>query len=179
MEVCEPGSTTNCTTVPNVLVDTGSTGLRLLSGAVSGLSLPSITDRAAMTFRSASSLSAWHTSGGRLRRRTFIWPGKPLPRSRFTLSAISAVCRAYELPQPGTSGAVDLNTVQALGANGILGVGNLLRIAARLAPPLLTVPAVYFSCPSGACQITAVPTATTKGQFRNPVALFAKTITAC
>jgi len=39
VEVCEPGSTTNCTTVPDVLVDTGSTGLRLLSGAV-GVSLP-------------------------------------------------------------------------------------------------------------------------------------------
>ena len=44
VEVCEPGSTTNCTTVPNVLVDTGSTGLRLLSGAVSGLTLPAVTD---------------------------------------------------------------------------------------------------------------------------------------
>ena len=44
VEVCEPGSTTNCTTVPDVIVDTGSVGLRLLSGAVSGLTLPAVTD---------------------------------------------------------------------------------------------------------------------------------------
>jgi hypothetical protein len=55
--VCEPGSTTNCTTIPDVLVDTGSFGLRLLStGAenadgtplsgtqVGNLNLPQVTD---------------------------------------------------------------------------------------------------------------------------------------
>jgi hypothetical protein len=49
--VCVPGSTTNCTTIPNVLVDTGSVGLRLLSSGAAGvttqvgsLGLPGITD---------------------------------------------------------------------------------------------------------------------------------------
>jgi hypothetical protein len=49
--VCYPGSTTNCTTIPNVLVDTGSVGLRLLSSGAAGvttqvgsLGLPGITD---------------------------------------------------------------------------------------------------------------------------------------
>ncbi len=36
--VCAPGSSTNCTTIPNVLVDTGSVGLRLLGSDAQGVS---------------------------------------------------------------------------------------------------------------------------------------------
>jgi hypothetical protein len=49
--VCSPGSTTNCATIPNVLVDTGSVGLRVLSSGtvgataqVSSLNLPQVID---------------------------------------------------------------------------------------------------------------------------------------
>jgi hypothetical protein len=42
--VCEPGSTTNCSAIPNVLVDTGSFGLRVLSTYVSSLTLPQVSD---------------------------------------------------------------------------------------------------------------------------------------
>jgi hypothetical protein len=39
--VCQPGSSTNCQTIDHVLVDTGSTGLRLLSSQLkSSLNLP-------------------------------------------------------------------------------------------------------------------------------------------
>ena len=41
--VCVPGSTTNCQTIPYIQVDTGSSGLRILSSALS-LSLPQQTD---------------------------------------------------------------------------------------------------------------------------------------
>ncbi len=36
--VCAPGSTTSCTTIPNVLVDTGSVGLRVLGSNAQGIS---------------------------------------------------------------------------------------------------------------------------------------------
>jgi len=41
--ICAPGSTNNCQTIPNVLVDTGSVGLRVLSSALT-VSLPSVDD---------------------------------------------------------------------------------------------------------------------------------------
>ena len=51
--VCQPGSTTACATIPNVLVDTGSVGLRVLSSGatgataqVSSLNLPQVSDPA-------------------------------------------------------------------------------------------------------------------------------------
>jgi len=40
--VCVPGSATNCQTISGILVDTGSTGLRILSSALT-LSLPQET----------------------------------------------------------------------------------------------------------------------------------------
>jgi hypothetical protein len=43
--VCEPG-TTVCDSVPNVLLDTGSVGLRLLSGTITNLTLPPALDPA-------------------------------------------------------------------------------------------------------------------------------------
>ncbi len=43
VSVCEPGTTT-CASVPNVLVDYGSTGLRVLSSAISSVTLPLIND---------------------------------------------------------------------------------------------------------------------------------------
>ena len=68
----------------------------------------------------------------------------------------------------------DYNSVSALGANGILGVANFAQDCGSACADISTAPAVYFSCPSGNCNITAVPTTTTKGQVWNPVALFAQ-----
>src|SRR5208282_4537676 len=45
VEVCNPGGTTTCATIPDVLVDTGSSGLRILASApgVSSLNLTPVT----------------------------------------------------------------------------------------------------------------------------------------
>ena len=40
--ICTPGSTSNCVTVNGLLVDTGSTGLRVLQSAVASLNLPAV-----------------------------------------------------------------------------------------------------------------------------------------
>src|SRR5512140_2767625 len=38
--ICAPGSSSNCRVVDGIMVDTGSSGLRILSSALAGLSLP-------------------------------------------------------------------------------------------------------------------------------------------
>ncbi len=40
--ICAPGSTSSCVTIDNLLVDTGSTGLRVFQSAVSSLKLPAL-----------------------------------------------------------------------------------------------------------------------------------------
>ena len=46
VQVCSAGATTNCVTIPNVQLDTGSSGLRILASnpGVSGLNLTQVTD---------------------------------------------------------------------------------------------------------------------------------------
>ena len=40
--ICAPGSTSNCVTIDNLLVDTGSTGLRVFASEVASLDLPAV-----------------------------------------------------------------------------------------------------------------------------------------
>jgi hypothetical protein len=176
VEVCEPGSTTNCTTVPNVLVDTGSYGLRLLSGAVSGLSLPAVTDSGGNAVQECIGFISL----------AYIWG--PVVQADIHLSGESAssasvhiISESPQYPVPSScipTGPVgtpeDLNSVSTLGANGILGVGGFPQDCGSLCADISTAPPQYYSCPSGNCNITAVPTAATKGQVWNPVALFSQ-----
>jgi hypothetical protein len=173
VEVCEPGSTTNCTTVPDVLVDTGSYGLRLLSGAVSGLSLPAVTDSGGNDVQECIGFISL----------AYIWG--PVVQADIHLSGETASSASIhiisETPQYSVPSSCipannqgDLNSVSALGANGILGVGGFPQDCGSLCADISTALAQYYSCPSGNCQITAVPTTTTKGQVWNPVALFSQ-----
>jgi hypothetical protein len=173
VEVCEPGSTTNCTTVPDVLVDTGSTGLRLLSGAV-GVSLPPVTDSSGNDVQECIAFISL----------AYIWG--PVVQADIHLSgetassaSIHIISETPQYPVPssciptgptGTPG--DYNSVSALGANGILGVANFAQDCGSSCAAASNGIPQYFSCPSGNCQITSVPATATKGQVWNPVALF-------
>jgi hypothetical protein len=174
VEVCEPGSTTNCATVPNVLVDTGSYGLRLLSGAVSGLTLPAVTDSGGNAVQECIGFVSL----------AYIWG--PVVQADVHLSgetassaSIHIISETPQYPVPSScipTGPVGtpeaLNSVSTLGANGILGVGGFPQDCGSLCTDTSTAPPQYYSCPSGNCNITAVPKTATKGQVWNPVALF-------
>jgi len=176
VEVCEPGSTTNCTTVPNVLVDTGQSGLRLLSGAVSGLSLPAVTDSSGNDVQECIGFISL----------AYIWG--PVVQADIHLSgetassaSIHIISETPQYPVPSScipTGPVgtpeDYNTVSALGANGFLGVENFAQDCGSSCAAASNGIPQYFSCPSGNCQITSVPATSTKGQVWNPAALFAK-----
>jgi hypothetical protein len=176
VEVCEPGSTTNCTTVPNVLVDTGSTGLRLLSGAVSGVTLPPVTDATGNDVQECIQFVSL----------AYIWG--PVVQADIHLAGETAssaslhiISESPQYPVPlgciptGNNGTPrDYNSVAALGANGILGVANFTQDCGSACTDSSTAPAVYYSCPSGNCKITGVPITASKGQVWNPVALFSQ-----
>jgi len=170
VEVCEPGSTSNCTSVPNVLVDTGSSGLRLLSAAVPGLSLPSIS-----------------VSGSPLQEciqfvdLSYVWgpvAQADIHMAQETASSVPiqiiSASPTYTVPSSclsAGSGGTDLNSVQALGANGILGVGNFLQDCGSNCTSASNGVPNYFICPSGDCKIASVPLT---DQLPNPVALFSQ-----
>jgi hypothetical protein len=173
VQVCAPGSTTNCVTVPDVLVDTGSSGLRLLSGALGGLSLPAVTDSSGNDVQECVQFISL----------AYIWG--PVAQADIHLSGETASSAAIhiisESPQYGvpascltlgTNGAVDYNSLSALGANGILGVANYAQDCAipGCNEASNEVPQ-YYVCPSGNCQFA---TFSSSGIVTNPVSLFSQ-----
>jgi len=162
--VCVPGSS-NCFDVPDVLVDTGSFGLRILASAVPGLALPQSS-----------------VAGGPLAEcvqfldNSLVWGSVRLADVKMASEVAGSVpIQVIADPAfptiPGTCGTASNahQNAQTLGGNGILGIGLLVH---DCGPGCVTSapPGRYFACPASGCAPTSVPLAS---QVQNPVALFA------
>jgi hypothetical protein len=166
--ICAPGSTSNCQSIDHVLVDTGSTGLRIMSSVLSpSLSLRQQTDVNGNPVVECGQFASGFTWGpvkeadvrmaGELAGSVPIQViGDP------TFSAVPMDCSAIGLP---------LNSVSQLGAKGLLGV-NVFQQDCGLAcaPGAILLKGTYYTCPStGACQQTQASLAQ---QVQNPIGLF-------
>lgn len=163
--VCVPG-TSNCQTISGVLVDTGSSGLRILN---SKIQLPLPTENA--------------TVGGPLVECAqfvdgFVWG--PMKTADIKLAGESASnvpiqiiddssIPAFAVPSSCSSTGPNESTIQQLLANGLLGIGNFRQ---DCGPGCLTPGNhVYFACSSSSnCPET---TTTLTQQAQNPVWMFA------
>lgn len=123
--VCQPGSTTNCQVIDHVLLDTGSTGLRLLASvANSSLALPQELDAASQPLFECLVFADSYVWGSVRLADVQIADGKAMnipvqligdPVSPTAPNECSRALTASPLPAG--------NSVAALNANGILGVG--------------------------------------------------------
>lgn len=165
--ICVPG-TQSCATVDHVLLDTGSTGLRLLKSAVpTSLALPSQTDAA-----SGNPLAECEQFGG-----GFTWgpilktdvkmsgetaSAIPLQVIDDTFAAIPTNCS--NLGQSlGVSGTASLH------ANGLLGI-SVLREDCGIDCQNSSNNSFYYACAGTVCNTVAVPLAS---QVPNPITKFA------
>jgi len=161
--ICVPGTTT-CQTIPNILVDTGSSGLRLIGSQLS-LALPAVTSENAPLGECFEFVDS------------YVWG--PVVTADVELADEKAAAVPIQIiGDPGfaappvlcsSSGLPEADTVESLGANGILGIG----LFAYDCGPACTaqsaaVPAIYFNCLSASvsCTPTSVPLA---DQVQNPV----------
>jgi hypothetical protein len=161
--VCVPG-TSNCQTVDNVLVDTGSFGLRVLSSALTTVSLPQQKAPDGNAIAECLTFLASYTWGPVKTADVEIAGEKA---SSVPIQVLSDT--DFTAPSSCTSsGFQSADTLDALGANGILGVG---LAAQDCGSPCLASYDQYYECPSSGC----VPTGneTLAEQVVNPVALFA------
>jgi hypothetical protein len=164
--VCAPGSTTNCQTIDHVLVDTGSTGLRLVAGALSNAVLagmPTQTDGNGDALSECQAFVIGYTWGsvkladvklaeltaGNLPIHVIGDPAAP---------AVPAACTSR-------GSGVAMNTVETLGAKGILGVDSFIEDCPACAQSAAL--AAYFTCPGGTCATVQLAAAR---QVQNPVA---------
>lgn len=168
--VCKRG-TTLCQTIDHVLVDTGSTGLRLLYSVVNpALGLDSVTSTSGQPLLNCVQFVDTTHAFGRVARADVVLGPKSagdLPIQIIgdpAYSALSAVCASGQT----------LTTVADLGANGILGVGLREQDCGPYCVSNVNN-GYYFSCPSGiSCTSTTIlqPTASLLQQVANPVPKF-------
>jgi len=159
--VCEPGTST-CQTVDGVLVDTGSSGLRILSSALTTVSLPQQKASDGNSVAECLTFLGSYTWGP-VETADVEMAGEKA--SSVPIQVLSDT--DYTAPNACTSsGFPPADTLDSLGANGILGVG----LAAQDCGP---------SCPAGQyfeCSSTTNCVSTNEAlaqQVINPVALFA------
>lgn len=171
--VCLPGSDTNCQTIDGVLVDTGSSGLRLLSSYVGGaltLALPQVYTKAGDPVYECALYADLSYTWGSVQQADVRLAGEVARSVPVNVLGDPTVPQA---PPDCSSRGIDNDSLQSLGANGILGVGAFRYDCGTACAPGSTQPppASYYACASGAgCGGTLV---SLDNQVQNPVALFA------
>jgi len=162
--ICVPGTTT-CQTIDGIQLDTGSSGLRILSSALS-LPLPSETDASGHPIVECLQFVASY-SWGSVRIADAQLSGEQahgIPVQVIGDPQFPAV------PDSCSSTGPSADTVETFGANGLLGVGVFRQdcgSACSVAGGANTN--MYFTCPNTPCQTIAVSLAQ---QVVNPVWMF-------
>jgi hypothetical protein len=120
VKVCVP-STSTCQTIDHVLVDTGSSGLRLLQSAITISGLPSLSDGSGNVVNNCVSFLDLSYLWGPVQQADVTLAGETAKQTYFQLISSSDAPIPFSCSNGGTTNE---NTVQLLGANGILGVGQ-------------------------------------------------------
>jgi Protein of unknown function (DUF3443) len=168
--VCVPASTSQCQTISGILVDTGSSGVRILSSALT-LTLPQQKDSGGNAIAECTQFVSDETWG-------------PVQTADLTIGSETAGSQAIQViggsgsgvsatapTSCSSQGPVD-DTLASFGANGILGVGNFIQdCGPACAPGSTSNPGFYYTCPSSGCVVT---TEALTSQVSNPVVSFAK-----
>jgi hypothetical protein len=169
--VCVPGSSVNCQTIDHIVVDTGSTGLRIISSVLT-VSLPQATDSSGNPLANCIQFADGSYAFGPVQTADVKLAGEKA--SSVPIQVIAppgfAVPPVGMSGQPGcaVSGGTDLNSVSAFNANGIIGVGLMKQDCGQACANAVTPP-FYYICPNNICSSVAVPLAS---QVQNVVALF-------
>jgi len=161
--ICVPGTTT-CQSIDHVMVDTGSTGLRIPASVVT-LSLPFVTDTSNNPIGNCVQYADTTYQWGPLMKVDVQMAGEVASSVPIQIVGPTNFAAA---PSACTAGGTPAQTVAALGANGILGVG-LFRQDCGSACAAASPPAIYFTCPASGCVAAPVPLAS---QLQNPVWMF-------
>ncbi len=169
--ICVPGTQT-CTSIDHVLVDTGSTGLRIFASALpSNFTLPQRVDinnnplAECIQFVDGYSWGPLQTADLKMSGET----ANSLPIQVIGSSSLSTV------PSACSNTGAPRNTVQSFAANGILGVGNGAQDCGKGCTATnadgTAQNNLYYSCPTPqSCVATTVPL---NAQVQNPIVLFA------
>lgn len=166
--VCVPSSS-NCQTIDGILVDTGSYGLRILASSGGGsLSLPLPHQNGANgdpVGECAFFVSSY--TWGSINTADLTISGEkasavPVQVIDPAFAAVPSSCK--------NGGVAENDTLQTLGANGILGIGPFAQdCGGACTQSGSSNPGMYYSCAGSSCQVAAE---SLSQQVQNPVVLF-------
>jgi len=154
--ICSPGSTTNCKTIDHIIVDTGSSGLRIVSSALSSsLALTQQMFSSTETLDECLQFADGYSWGSV--KSADVYLGGESVLSSLAIHVIGDT--NITAPRICSNGLTSENTVQAFGGNGILGVSSFLQDSG-----------LYYACSGTICLHVAIPQTE---QIQNPVGLLA------
>ncbi len=148
VKICAPGSTTNCQIIDHILVDTGSTGLRIADSALSSTlkaALPAVTNGSATTTVSECEQYVSSYVWGPVVNVDVSIAGKSATGTQMQIFGNSgfSVPSACSTPVGSTTPLTQTDSITSFGGNGLLGVSfSLLDYSS------------YFDCPdsgTGTC----------------------------
>ncbi len=164
--VCVPGSTSNCDTINDVLVDTGSSGLRILASALT-ISLRQQTGAGGNPVVECLPFIDGFTWGP-VQTADVALAGEHA--SNLPIQVIGSA-NFPTIPNGCSSNGPPEDDLASLGANGILGVGNFAQdCGGACTVSGASNAGFYYTCAASGCSITTEALAS---QVQNPVALFA------
>lgn len=164
--VCVPG-TGQCQTIDNVLIDTGSSGLRVLASALNSLALPQQTTVANHPLAECIQFVDLSHIWGSIKQADVKIAGKIAHSAPIQVIGDSAIGTDPSTCANGSS-STSMNTVAKLGGNGILGVGSFVQDCGDYCATTVANN-IYYDCPGTTCTQTL---ATLASQVHNPIALF-------
>jgi uncharacterized protein DUF3443 len=162
--VCSPGSATNCQTISGILIDTGSSGLRIFSSALS-INLTQQTDGSGNPIVECAQFGSGTTWGP-------VQTGDVKIAGEVANSMPIQIISSPSFPTvPQDCQGVIINTVADFGANGLLGIGQSIQDCGEACTSTSQpYTGVYYDCPASGCTDTTESLAL---QVQNPVASFA------
>ena len=165
--VCVHGQPTNCQTIDHILIDTGSTGVRIFNTALNGLSLPALQVAGSNAYECMEFQDG--NSWGSLRVADIVMNGETAGSQTVQVigdseSIASGVTACKNAVPPGATPLASLSDdVTGLQANGVIGVSYFAQdCGPGCADPANTGPGGtnwFYTCPGGTCAQTAVPVA--------------------
>ena len=169
--ICSPGSSTQCQTIDHVLVDTGSTGLRLLASKMAtALHLSNVTGSANSPLLNCVQFVDGTVAWGPVVTADVVLAGKMAVSMPIQVIGDPAF-NSLTLASPSPCGGTAMTTPTDLGANGVLGIG-LFKMDCGTDCETNPGNGSYFTCTNANCTATHGATAILTKQVANPVSLF-------
>ena len=170
VEICAPGSTTNCQTIDHIEVDTGSYGLRVISSVINSTLLAGLPQELTAGFNVPiveCTVFGDGYSWGSMRTADIVISSE---KAAGVPIQVIGDPNFPTIPTACSSHGRQEDTVAAFGANGILGVGPFVQDCGQSCVDS-TANHIYYSCPTGgaACSDTQVAL---NQEAANPVASF-------